>query len=669
MDRRRRLGARGSRALSRPAFWFRRHRLVAALGLLALAFVIGTVVELLRIRAEVDAGRAGLSGLSLDGLDGGLVATIDDATAHLERADRIADRSPVLAPWSVLPGARPQVQGVRRLTEAVADLGQSARTAAHAIDADLQRAGSEPRARLDLLSTVVAELDRIEAEAGRTDLGRDGLLVGPLRTARERLESELDDLPGRFAEARVRVDALARLLDGPTRYLVLAGNNAEMRGGSGMPLSGGVVTFEDGDLAFGEFESIANRFAGAIAPTVVPPEYGRTYRQFRMGESWLQTAVSPNFETVGPIYDAMASRFSSFGPVDGVIVVDAVMLRELLQVIGPVTVDGIEYTAATVEQQILNESYLRFDTGAEGEARREAQGEIAAAIFDALKGRDVEIGELALAMERSAAGRHLLAYADDPDVQALWDDLGASGTLHPAGLMVTVQNIAADKLDWYIDPTVTLRATPQLGTGAWRVRLTVRVPNPERAVTTPAVESFIEGYDDGIHRALVAVYLPAAAYDVRSLDLPYSEAGLDPPLQMVGKRVFIEQGEEASVAIEFFLPPYQGGVLLLPSARVRPVQYVVNGVAVDDAVTRSVLFAPPAEAASSSPGAPAIAALLALAGAGTILAAHRRRVVRADRRPLVAASVMEARLVTFGLLLLLGAAGVLVTGALIERAV
>lgn len=666
MARREKLGATRPRASSRPGpRGWRRHRIATGLGLAIGVFLIGVVVDLFRIRTEVEAGRTGLTGLSLERLDGGLVASIDHATAHLDRADTIADRSPFLAPLSLLPGSRPQVDGIRGLTEAVADLGDSARAAARTIDADLQRAGRQPAARIELLETVAAELDRVEADAARIDLGEDTALVGPLRDARARLQLELDDLPTRFDDARVRIDALAQLLRGPTRYLVLAANNAEMRGGAGMPLSGGVVTFDDGDLTFGEFESIANRFAGSIAPTLVPPEYGRTYRQFRMGESWLQTAVSPNFETVGPIFDAMSSRFSSFGPVDGVLVVDAVMLRELLSVIGPVEVDGITYTAATIEQQILNENYLRFDTGAEGGARREAQGEIAAAIFEALKGRDVEIADLAGAVQRSARGRHLLAYADDPAVQALWDDVGATGALHPGGLMVTVQNIAADKLDWYIDPTVTMRAVPETGTGAWQVRLSVRVPNPERSVTSPAIESFKEGYDDGIHRALVAVYLPAAAYDIRSLDLPYSESGLDPPLNMVGKRIFIAEGDTQTVALEFKLPPQQGGVVLLPSGRVRPVRYEVNGVLVDDAITRSVLFAPPAPAERTA-GAPAIAAMLAVAGAAGLLVGTRRLVAPSVARPLVAASPLEQRLPALGLLLFLAAAGVLVTGVLID---
>ena len=655
------------RASSRAAWgWVRRHPLLAGGLLVGGLFLAGVVIDVLRVRSEVNAGRDSLSDLSVDQLDGDLVATIDAATAHLDRADDIADGSPFLSVIGVVPGVDDQIDGLRTLTEAAADLGGSAREAAGAIDVDLEAASSEPTARLRLLRTISEELDRIEDEAGAIDLADDVALAGPLGDARQDLRDELDRIPARFDEARARVQALEQVLEGPTRYLVLAANQAEMRGGGGMPLSGGVLTIEDGDLEFGEFEQTANRWAGPIDAALVPEEYRDTYRQFRVGQSWLQTAVTPNFPTIAPIYDAMSSAFPDFGPVDGVVVVDTVTLRGLLEVIGPVDVEGQRFTAENVEQRLLNENYLKFERGAEDRSvRQEEQGAVATEIFEALKTRDVGIAALSNALQDAAAGRHLLAYAEEEDVQEMFDDMGASGGLNPASLMVTVQNIAADKLDWYIDPSVTMRAVPVSGSGAWNVRLTVRVPNPEREGDTAGVESYKEGYAPGTHRALVAIYLPSAAYDVRSLDLEFSESGADPPLWMVGKRIFIEEGEEKSVAIEFKLPADHPGVVLLPSGRVRPMAVTVNGVATNDAVTRWVGFAEPED----DPGpatAPVIAALLAVTGAAALVAGHRRAGRRTSTRPLVAPSLLELRLPALGVMLLLAAGTTLLVFAVVD---
>src|SRR3546814_12458938 len=99
-----------------------------------------------------------------------------------------------------------------------------------------------------------------------------------------------------------------------------------MRGGAGMPLSGGVVTFAGGDVDFGEFEPLANRHVPAVVDAA-SEELRSTYHEFRVGQSWLQTAVSPNFVETAPVYAAMSADFPT-GPVDGVFEVDAVALRE-----------------------------------------------------------------------------------------------------------------------------------------------------------------------------------------------------------------------------------------------------------------------------------------------------------------------------------------------------
>ena len=640
-----------------------RHRLWTALAALLLVVVTGALVDLLRVRNEVDAGRRTLTALSADQLNRDLLPTVDEAADHLDRADRIADRSPFLKVVGAVPGVRGQIDGLRHLTGAAEALGDSARAAAVAIHPEVQRAGREPEARLRLLERLAEELDRVEADAAAIDLGPR--LRGPLGSARAELVAELDRLPERISDAQTRLAVLERVLRGPTRYLVLAGNNAEMRGGAGMPLSGGVLTIEDGDLEFGDFVPTANRWAGAIDRSLVPKAYARTYRQFRMGQSWLQTAVSPNYPVIGPLYDAMSSEFPRFGPVDGVVVVDTVTLRHLLNVIGPVEVGGTRYTAANVEQQLLNESYLQFGRGGDDRSeRQDQQGAVATAIFEALKSRDADLGSVSRAMRRAAGGRHLLAYAEDDTVQEMFSEIGATGALHPAGLMVTVQNIAADKLDWYIDPSVTIRSTRDERTGIWRVRLTVAVPNPTREGDTAGVESFKKGFAPGVHRAMVGVYLPRAAFEIRAVGGEVTEAGADPPMWMVAQRVFIDEGEARDVAFEFSLPPDHGGFLLLPSARVRPVAYRVNGTETDDAIVRPVRFPRPTSDAGRSSTA-AAAALAGLGAAALLVAAHRRE-GRLAAGAGVAATALDRRLPTVGLLLYLAAGLTLIAAGLLE---
>jgi hypothetical protein len=472
--------------------------------LLLLVLAAGAVIDVFRIRADIDRGREALSGLTLDTLGDGLVPTVDGAASRLSHADGIADRSPFLAVAGVVPFVREQVEGLRDLTELSERLGDAATSAAKAIDVDLERAGSEPSARVDLLDTVLRELDALERTAANVDIGTPDELVGPLARAGRAVEAELDHLPERFDEARDLLQGMRRLLAGPSQYLLLGANNAEMRGGAGMPLSGGVVSIDDGDIEFGDFKQLAYLNLGQ--PDVrIPPAWRETYRRWSMGRSYPETSASPNFRFTGPIYRGMAPN-AGFGEVDGVLEVDAVALRELLSVIGPVELDGVTYDASNVEQKVLNESYLTFDSLDERGDRVDVQSQLAKRIFEEFKAREVPVSQLATALQRAATGRHLMAHSADRRVQALWKSIGADGSLPPEGLMVTAQNVAANKQDWYLDPDVTLNVLPALD-GAWRARLTVTIANPVPDRTSPYIDGSYDGLTNGTHRTMVAIYL------------------------------------------------------------------------------------------------------------------------------------------------------------------
>ncbi len=645
-----------------------RHRLAAAA--LVVLFVIGAgaVVDLLRMRADLQRGREALSGLELDNLDEGLVPTVESAADALRSADDIADGSPFLSVLGVVPGLSHQIDAMRDLTDVGEELGAAGVESSLTIDRVLEDAGGDPAKRVTLLDTVLDELDRIEAIVADVDVGAEGALVAPLHDAREELEDELDRAPQRFDEARFYVEGLRRLLVGPSRYLVLAANNAEMRGGAGMPLSGGVVSIANGDIEFGDFVQLAYQQIGN-PPVTFPASWSNTYFRWAFGRSFPETAVSPNFPVTGPMYQAMGESLG-FGQVDGVLEVDAVALRKLLEVIGPVDLHGTTYDATNVEQKILNESYLQYDTIGERDQRVSEQAELAKAIFEAFKVREVPVADLAFAMREAARGRHLLAQSDDPAVQELWESVGADGSLDILGLMVAVENIGGNKLDWFVQPSVVVNVLPATD-GDWKARVTVAVENPvpPPEQTSAYVRGDIEGRPQraGDHRALVAVYMPRGAYDVRTLDEPFSEQGHDPPLQMAAKRITVPLGETVRVAMEFSLPKDYFGALIIPSGRVRPVPYTVNGFTVTDEVPTPVFWVQPDEP-EDTPGAAAVAGVLALAGALAVTAGVRVRLRYAAARPMRAIPDLVQRAPAFGLVLFLAALGTLVAGALISSA-
>jgi hypothetical protein len=646
-------------------FWGR-HRAWAAIVLLLVVLLAGAVVDLLRIRSDLDRGRQAISGLQIDNLDAGLVPTITQADDRLNHADRIADHSPFLAVLGVVPGLRDQVHGVRDMTEVAADLGRTGVGSARAIDKVLKQAGGDASKRVTLLDTVLQQLDVVQGVVGKVHVGAHERLLSPLAGARRKLVSELDAAPARLDEARFYVTGLRRLLVGPSRYLLLASNNAEMRGGAGSPLSGGVVTIQNGDIEFGEFKQLVGIRIPRPAEVFAPASWTDTYNSWVWGQSYLETSASPNFSVTGPIYQAMAPA-AGFGAVDGVLDVDAVALRNLLSVVGPVELEGVKYDEHNVEQELLNENYLRFaDAFTDRGGRVELQSALAKAIFEAFKARDVPIVKLALALREAATGRHLIAHSTDPAVQTLWESIGADGALNPFGLMVAVENVAANKLDWYIDPKVTLTVL-RSSDDNWTARLIVEVPNPKVDKTSQQIDGGYYGLQPGEHRAMVAAYLPRAAYNIHTPDNKYSELGPDPPLHMVAQRIDIPRGESRQVTFEFSLPKDWNAAVILPSGRVRPVTYEVNGVTVTDAAPATVLWQQPA-GPDNGPGPVGVAAVLALAGALAILVGVRSQLRLATVRPMRAVPDLVQRAPAFGFVLFLAAFGVLVAGVLINGA-
>ncbi len=319
----------------------------------------------------------------------------------------------------------------------------------------------------------------------------------------------------------------------------------------------------------------------------MPDDINHLYGWMSPGQEWRTTDTSPNWPAVAKVYAQMSAN-SPFGKVDGVLFVDVVTLRSVLSVIGPVTVNGTKYTADNVLPQVLFTNYLLFPTADQTNARRDVQSQVARAAFAALQGGNFSLPSLAHELETDAKGRHLLAWSADPAEEAMWTKLGADGSIGPDDLMVSVQNVSASKLDFFIKPIVTMQV--QQFSEHQQIDMYVTVTNPRRPVTS----AYIEGGTKccvvpGDQRIYLLFYLPANTYNISSYTPEFSTVGRDGGMTVVGMIYIVPYSQTSQVHITFFLPPTQTFVTLLPSSRVLPVQYYVNGgFHTDDAMPRKL---------------------------------------------------------------------------------
>src|SRR5205823_6008293 len=125
--------------------------------------------------------------------------------------------------------------------------------------------------------------------------------------------------------------ALRAFLAGPRRYLVLGGNNGEMRG-EGITTTAGIANIDNGRIEVNGFRSTGDLFLLDPHNAPVPSDLQNLYGWMNIGKEWRTVDTSPNFPSIAPIYASMSEQ-SPLGAVDGVIFVDIVTLQRLVGVI------------------------------------------------------------------------------------------------------------------------------------------------------------------------------------------------------------------------------------------------------------------------------------------------------------------------------------------------
>ena len=509
------------------------------------------------VRAE-----ASLSSLG----EGDEVARLRVAEGRFQTA-RSRLRSVSVSPLRALPVLGRQLRSGDHLSRVGADV---AATGADALDSVRRRldGGMPPgheRAGLfqDLAQIATEAIDRLDS----VDLGPSAALVGPLADGRARAAEELHELRDTLAQARTASAGLGELFTGDSVQLLLLGNNAEMRAGSGMFLTVGTLLFDDGSLSVGE---IVPTFDFQLPESVpIDGDLADRWGWLEPGREWRNLGVTPRFDVTGPLAARMwtAARGQQ---VDGVLAVDVLALQAILAAVGPIEVDGRTLDADNVVDDLLHDQYEGLDpedpsTQVE---RRGRLGQVAGETLQALEGTGVDAARLAEELAGAARGRHILAWSGRPPVQEAWEALELDGALEPTDLLLSVLNRGGNKLDPYLSVDAQL-AVVEAGPMT-EVSIEIRLGNHALGDEP----SYILGPSpplevaEGTYIGLVTVTLPGAAAAGRFDGVgSLAAAGPDGPTRVVAAPVEIPIGEERVVTLRFELPSAIEQIRVLPSAR------------------------------------------------------------------------------------------------------
>lgn len=297
-----------------------------------------------------------------------------------------------------------------------------------------QKIFSDGAIDLDRLEQVAPRVDSVlanlaTAEANLEAVQTDGMWTEQLDDVRNRALAEMEPVQ---TAVEVLVDiapVLPQALgsDGPRRYLIAIGNQAEMRASFGAPLSLLMVEFDDGRISI--------PIKGQTSTELFPPLnarvqwFGPAFNPFFIGNQrnrpFVVTNTHPNM-----LFSAqeMAGAWlgGNYPPVDGIIAMDLTAIAAVLEATGPIespvygTVDSDR-----IGEILLIEAYQEF--GQEDALARQAANQ---ELLDQLLSRILSGDDLvnaAQAIASTAPGRHFQVWMRDPRLQQLSVDAGAAG--------------------------------------------------------------------------------------------------------------------------------------------------------------------------------------------------------------------------------------------------
>ena len=321
----------------------------------------------------------------------------------------------------------------------------------------------------------------------------------------------LDDLTQirtTLARTSEAASAAATILQGPGTYLLLAGNNAEMRSGSGAFEEAGTITTVNGNL---HLSDMVPTYSLTLPVGTVPVggDLEARWGWLLPGTDFRNLGLTPQFDVNGPLAASMW-KASTGQSVDGVLAIDVGGLQDLLDVTGPVTTSsGQVVTASNVEQLLLHDQYVGETYTSDSSARTDELATLASATLHALENRPFKLHAMADALSSAAEGRHVLLWSADTRTEAAWSGAGVAGQLQPSSIMADIINRGGNKLDQYLTENVSLKLTAK-GTGTAGT-LTMTYTNK----TPPGQSPFIAGPYPGLglqygeYLGIATVNLPA----------------------------------------------------------------------------------------------------------------------------------------------------------------
>lgn len=308
------------------------------------------------------------------------------------------------------------------------------------------------------------------------------------------------------------------------RYMILMQNDKEIRPTGGFMTNYATFKIDNGllqsDFTSKDMYSIDNTL-DIVDATYDFPDAPAPYMKYLKVERWYARDMnySPDFvDSMNQLlkFYNMAGTIAPYDikPVDGIVAIDTEVIRELLEVTGPVTVNGITYTPDNVVLELEKIASLQLQEQAN---RKRVLGDLMEAMLVNVFESDHNLWTKLIdkAVDLSVR-KHVQVYLFDAEAQALVEKYGLAGRIKEPVTgdysMVVSTNLGGDKTNWFVGKEVNHSLTKEGNRWLRKVNIKYTYTEPTGDYTlfskrfrdwvrvyAPAGSTFInvEGSEDG----------------------------------------------------------------------------------------------------------------------------------------------------------------------------
>ncbi|MFC1756065.1 DUF4012 domain-containing protein [Patescibacteria group bacterium] len=348
------------------------------------------------------------------------------------------------------------------------------------------------------------------------------------------------------------VDSLAA-----KRYMVIMQNDKEIRPTGGFWTNYATFKIKEGllqsDFTSKDFYSI-DYAIDVIDAYYDFPDAPPAYAKYLKVERWYarDTNSSPDLPTSIDnfmFYYDLGMRYApaEIKPVDGIITIDTKVIEEMLEVTGPVTVNGLTYDSSNVVLELERIASLsqREQINRKG-VLGDLMEEMLVNVFES------EVSAWSKLIDKAvdlAMRKHIQGYVFDEEAQALLEKYDFAGTITDpveGDYSYVVQtNLGGDKTNWFVDKMVDHKIEKEGDRWVRTVKITYTYEQPGEEYGP-----FIKRFKDWVR-----VYAPFNS-ELMSIDGSEDETGTGEEKNKTYYHAYIElgPGEKKELTFKYYLP-------------------------------------------------------------------------------------------------------------------